>query len=342
MRRLAALRHQHEDREEDRLERDDRRQHAVRIRIELRAAREAGDVPEDPDDEQRSRGRRETAVELAKPIMPVGENLHRRSVRRVLGLDRAEGRVDAGAATHRVARRCSAGSSVVSLLSEPVSSGCISRLRREGRIKLTQSRGHFLCTRKSLTFHSWPHRPRSRSESFRKRSRDDVDKNVERAEARIREAADKGAQIVCLQELFNAPYFCKSQKHERFDLAEPIPRTDDRADAEARAASWRSVIIVPIFERQAAGVYRNSAAVDRRRRLAARRLSQDAHPRRSALQREVLLHAGRLARRRRRRSQGRERISRLEDALREHRRADLLGPVVSGGRAHHAACSAPR
>ena len=51
----------------------------------------------------------------------------------------------------------------------------------------------------------------------------DVGKNVERAEARIREAADKGAQIVCLQELFNAPYFCKSQKHDRFDLAEPIP-----------------------------------------------------------------------------------------------------------------------
>ena len=51
----------------------------------------------------------------------------------------------------------------------------------------------------------------------------DVDKNVERAVARIREAAEKGAQIVSLQELFNAPYFCKSQKHERFDLAEPIP-----------------------------------------------------------------------------------------------------------------------
>jgi N-carbamoylputrescine amidase len=50
----------------------------------------------------------------------------------------------------------------------------------------------------------------------------DVRKNVDRAEARIREAAEQGAQIVCLQELFNAPYFCKSQKHERFDLAEPI------------------------------------------------------------------------------------------------------------------------
>jgi len=88
----------------------------------------------------------------------------------------------------------------------------------------------------------------------------DVAKNVERAETRIREAAEKGAQIVCLQELFNAPYFCKSQKHERFDLAEPIPGpTIERMRKLARELEM--VIIVPIFERQAAGVYRNSAAV---------------------------------------------------------------------------------
>src|SRR5580765_7931627 len=88
----------------------------------------------------------------------------------------------------------------------------------------------------------------------------DVRKNVERAEARIREAAEKGAQIVCLQELFNAPYFCKSQKHERFDLAEAIDGpTIERM--QKVAAELEMVIIVPIFERQAAGVYRNSAAV---------------------------------------------------------------------------------
>src|SRR5438045_4941315 len=88
----------------------------------------------------------------------------------------------------------------------------------------------------------------------------DVHKNVARAEARVREAAAKGAQIICLQELFNAPYFCKSQKHERFDLAEPIPGpTIERMQSLARELEL--VIIVPIFERQAAGVYRNSAAV---------------------------------------------------------------------------------
>ena len=88
----------------------------------------------------------------------------------------------------------------------------------------------------------------------------DVKKNVEHAIVRIHEAADRGAQIVCLQELFNAPYFCKSQKHERFDLAEPIPGpTIERM--QKVASELEMVIIVPIFERQAAGVYRNSAAV---------------------------------------------------------------------------------
>src|SRR6202049_4602163 len=88
----------------------------------------------------------------------------------------------------------------------------------------------------------------------------DVRKNVDRAEARIREAAGQGAQIVCLQELFNAPYFCKSQKHERFDLAEPIDGpTMERMQKVARELEM--VIIVPIFERQGAGGYRHSCAV---------------------------------------------------------------------------------
>ncbi len=83
---------------------------------------------------------------------------------------------------------------------------------------------------------------------------------VDRAIARIREAAAKGAQIICLQEMFNSEYFCKKQTCERFDLAEPIPGpVTDRMQALAK--ELEIVIIVPIFERQAAGVYRNSAAV---------------------------------------------------------------------------------
>ena len=52
---------------------------------------------------------------------------------------------------------------------------------------------------------------------------DDVALTVEATIPRIREAAARGAQIICLKELFNAPYFAKSQRHERFDIAEPIP-----------------------------------------------------------------------------------------------------------------------
>jgi N-carbamoylputrescine amidase len=88
----------------------------------------------------------------------------------------------------------------------------------------------------------------------------DAKHNLERATERVREATRRGANVVCLQELFNAPYFCKSQKSERFDLAEPITGpTVTRMQNLARELEL--VIIVPIFERQAAGVYRNSAAV---------------------------------------------------------------------------------
>lgn len=88
----------------------------------------------------------------------------------------------------------------------------------------------------------------------------DTEKNVERAIERIREAARGGSNVVCLQELFNAPYFCKSQKAERFDLAESIAGPTI-ARMQKLAKELEIVLIVPIFERQAAGVYRNSAAV---------------------------------------------------------------------------------
>ena len=88
----------------------------------------------------------------------------------------------------------------------------------------------------------------------------DAAENVRRAGERVREAAARGAQIICLQELFNSPYFCKSQKCERFDLAEPIPGPTVEG-MQKLAAELEVVLIVPIFERQAAGVYRNSAAV---------------------------------------------------------------------------------
>lgn len=76
----------------------------------------------------------------------------------------------------------------------------------------------------------------------------------------VREAAAKGAQIICLKELFNAPYFCKALKQEYFSFAEPIPGPTTDA-LRTVAAELQVVLIAPLFERQAPGVYRNSAAV---------------------------------------------------------------------------------
>src|SRR5258706_15304328 len=84
----------------------------------------------------------------------------------------------------------------------------------------------------------------------------DVRANLDAAIARVREAAARGAQIICLKELFNAPYFAKSQRHERFDIAESIP--GPTTDALAKIAKELAVVlVVPIFEKQAKGVYRN-------------------------------------------------------------------------------------
>lgn len=87
-----------------------------------------------------------------------------------------------------------------------------------------------------------------------------LEATVEAALAGAREAADRGAQIICLQELFHAPYFCKRQCAERFELAEPIPGPiTERVAALARERGV--VVVAPIFERRAPGLYHNSAAV---------------------------------------------------------------------------------
>src|SRR5437870_2775779 len=84
---------------------------------------------------------------------------------------------------------------------------------------------------------------------------DDIALTVEATIVRIREAAMRGAQVICLKELFNASYFAKSQKHDRFDIAEPIPGPTTNA-MQKIAKELGVVLIVPIFEKQAKGVYR--------------------------------------------------------------------------------------
>ena len=89
---------------------------------------------------------------------------------------------------------------------------------------------------------------------------DDKAEVLARTSSKIREAASRGAQIICLKELFNAPYFCKRLELERFDIAEPIPGPTTHA-MQKLAKELAVVIVVPIYERQAAGLYRNSAAI---------------------------------------------------------------------------------
>jgi N-carbamoylputrescine amidase len=88
----------------------------------------------------------------------------------------------------------------------------------------------------------------------------DAKATLDQAVALVRDAASRGAQIICLKELFNAPYFCKSQQPERFDLAETIPGPTT-AVMQKLARELDVVLVVPLFERQARGVYRNSAAI---------------------------------------------------------------------------------
>ena len=84
--------------------------------------------------------------------------------------------------------------------------------------------------------------------------------NVEKAVARIGEAAAAGANVVCLPELFAGPYPCQSEDHRRFDQAEPIPGPTSRVLADA-ARQHGVVVIGSLFERRAAGVYHNTAVV---------------------------------------------------------------------------------
>lgn len=84
--------------------------------------------------------------------------------------------------------------------------------------------------------------------------------NVDKALARIAEAAARGAELVCLQELFHGLYPCQSEDHARFAEAEPIPGPTSAALAQA-AARHRVVLVGSLFERRAAGVYHNTAGV---------------------------------------------------------------------------------
>ncbi len=84
--------------------------------------------------------------------------------------------------------------------------------------------------------------------------------NLKKTVALVERAAAQGARIVCTQELFRSPYFCQSEDHEYFRLAETIPGPS--TDAFCRVARKHKVVIVAsLFERRAAGLYHNTAVV---------------------------------------------------------------------------------
>jgi N-carbamoylputrescine amidase len=86
----------------------------------------------------------------------------------------------------------------------------------------------------------------------------DPEANLEKAIARIRDAANQGANVICLPELFRAQYFCQREDTRLFDLAEPIPGPSTSAIGEV-ARETHTVVIASLFERRAAGLYHNTA-----------------------------------------------------------------------------------
>ena len=88
----------------------------------------------------------------------------------------------------------------------------------------------------------------------------DADENLRKAVARVADAKRAGADVVCLPELYRSPYFCQKEDARLFDLAEPVPGPS--TEALGRAAKAAGVVVVaPIFERRALGLYHNTAAI---------------------------------------------------------------------------------
>ncbi len=88
----------------------------------------------------------------------------------------------------------------------------------------------------------------------------DPGENLQKALRGVREAAGRGGQIVCLQELFRSQYFCQTEDHRHFDLAEPVPGPSTAALAPL-AAELGVVIVASLFEKRAEGLYHNTAAI---------------------------------------------------------------------------------
>src|SRR5262245_44530722 len=83
---------------------------------------------------------------------------------------------------------------------------------------------------------------------------------LEKHVAMVHDAGKKGVQILGLQEIFNGPYFCPSQDAKWYDAAESIPGPTTEV-MQALARKYQMAMVVPLYEREQAGVYYNSAAI---------------------------------------------------------------------------------
>ena len=137
--------------------------------------------------------------------------------------------------------------------------------------------------------------------------------------AKVREAARAGADVVCLPELFRSPYFCQTEDHAAFDLAEPIPGpTHARRSAASRSEPGVVVVVARSSSGAPPGVYHNTAAVHRRRRRASSGIYRKMHiPDDPLYYEKFYFTPGDLG------------FRAFDTRLGTHRHAGLLGPVVS-------------
>jgi N-carbamoylputrescine amidase len=110
-----------------------------------------------------------------------------------------------------------------------------------------------------------PHEEKSLANKFRvglvqMSATPDPDKNLQRAVDKLHQASAKGAQIVCLPELFRTQYFCQREDAALFDLAEPIPGPTTVRLSET-AKNLQIVVVGSVFEKRTAGVYHNTAVM---------------------------------------------------------------------------------
>jgi len=87
-----------------------------------------------------------------------------------------------------------------------------------------------------------------------------LDENLKKAISWIEKAAKKGAEVICLPELFRSQYFCQVEDLKNFELAETIPGQSTQAISRV-AQKNKVVVIVPVFEKRASGIYHNSVAI---------------------------------------------------------------------------------